>query len=42
MHADEIMVCAGASDALSTALAALIDPGDEIIVPTPLIRSMRR
>lgn len=33
--ADEIMVCAGAADALSTALAALIDPGDEIIVPTP-------
>ena len=33
--ADEIMVCAGASDALSAALAALIDPGDEIIVPTP-------
>lgn len=33
--ADEIMITAGASEAISTALAAIIDQGDEIIIPTP-------
>lgn len=33
--ADEILITAGASEAISTALSAIIDPGDEIIIPTP-------
>lgn len=33
--ADEIMITAGASEAISTALATIIDSGDEIIIPTP-------
>lgn len=32
---DEIMISIGASEALSTALATIIQEGDEIIVPTP-------
>lgn len=33
--ADEIMITAGASEAISTVLAAIIDSKDEIIIPTP-------
>lgn len=33
--AGEIMITAGASEAISSVLAAIIDPGDEIIIPTP-------
>ena len=32
---DEIIVTCGATEALSSTLMALLDPGDEVIVPTP-------
>ena len=32
---DELIVTVGATEALAAALLALIDPGDEVIVPTP-------
>jgi len=32
---DQILVTSGATNALSSALQALVDPGDEVIVPTP-------
>jgi len=32
---DEILVTVGVSEALYLALAAVLDPGDEVIVPTP-------
>ena len=32
---DEIIVTCGATEALSATLMALLDPGDEVIVPTP-------
>lgn len=32
---DEVIVTAGATEALSVALAALLDPGDEVVIPTP-------
>src|SRR3990172_5645012 len=31
----EILITVGVSEALSLALAAVLDPGDEVIVPTP-------
>lgn len=33
--ADEVMVTVGVSEALYLAMTAVIDPGDEIIIPTP-------
>ena len=33
--ADEVVVTAGATEALYASLTALLDPGDEVIVPTP-------
>ena len=33
--ADEIIVTAGATEALFTALFGILDPGDEVIIPTP-------
>lgn len=33
--ADEVLVTTGAKHALHTALQALVEPGDEVIVPTP-------
>ena len=32
---DEIMVTVGATEAISTALHTLLNPGDEVIIPTP-------
>src|SRR5690606_27983625 len=32
---DQIMVCSGAKQVISNALLATINPGDEVIVPTP-------
>lgn len=32
---DEIMVTAGATEAISATLSALLDPGDEVIIPVP-------
>ncbi len=34
-QADEIVVTAGAQEAMSCVMLALIDPGDEVIVPIP-------
>ncbi len=42
---DQILVTSGATNALSSAMQALIDPGDEVIVPTPswpFVRGMVR
>ena len=33
--ADEILVTVGVSEALNLAFSAIIDPGDEVIIPTP-------
>ena len=33
--ADEVIVTAGATEALFTALFGILDPGDEVIIPTP-------
>ena len=32
---DEVIVTAGATEALFTALFGILNPGDEVIVPTP-------
>jgi aspartate aminotransferase len=32
---DEVLVCAGAKQAIYMALAVLVDPGDEVLVPAP-------
>ena len=34
-HADEIIVTIGGSEAIDLAIRALVDPGDEVIVPVP-------
>ena len=33
--ADEVIVTVGATEALSATLATLLDPGDEVVIPTP-------
>eukprot|EP00428_Durinskia_dybowskii_P033976 CAMPEP_0170273890 /NCGR_PEP_ID=MMETSP0116_2-20130129/36915_1 /TAXON_ID=400756 /ORGANISM="Durinskia baltica, Strain CSIRO CS-38" /LENGTH=373 /DNA_ID=CAMNT_0010525133 /DNA_START=1 /DNA_END=1122 /DNA_ORIENTATION=+ len=41
VSADRVVVCNGGMEAVYASLAALIDPGDEVIVPTPNWPNMR-